>query len=111
MIPAKTAALATALDEKASKRDGYTRTPAQDALKDLERSGSVVIGWRIACGLTDSTARDYRDWLRVVKSLAKAGILLSEERIPQKNGSPTMARGYWHETRNALRHADGKKGG
>lgn len=92
----KTIAMAEKLDVKVGGIQGYPSNTLRQWLATLIDRGSVEVGWRESCGHTDLTLKVYREWLKIVKSLKRAGFNIVEERIKHKNGYASNNGGFWN---------------
>lgn len=91
-----------ALNEKVNTLCGYKANDITRNLQVLNQTGSVTVGWRQACGSKDMTHKVFEIWIKAVKELKKAGIVLNEERLKVDNRSPTAAGGFWCEIKYTL---------
>jgi len=89
-------------NNKVNELCGYPSNDVRNWFKDLQEQGSVIVGYRAACGSTDRTMKVYRIWIKVVKILSKNGFKLLEENVTVINKSPTSAGGFWNEVRFSL---------
>ena len=85
-------------DEALNRRAGYTANELDYLIRTLQRNGRIEVGWRECCGKTDFTMHVHRAWCKVVKKIAKAGIVLTEERVKHKNAYATDHGGFWSST-------------
>lgn len=91
-----------ALNTKGNELAGYTANDINDWLRDLQKNGTTLVGYRSSCGSTDKTQKIYRLWLKAVKILSKNGIQLKEENIKINNPYATLSGGFWQEVRYFL---------
>lgn len=92
----RTTDLAKKLDQKIDQMIGYQSRRLEGWLEDLLNNGRVEVGWRASCGTTDMTHKIYREWLKVIKSLRKDGVAVSEENVKHKNAWATKSGGFWN---------------
>lgn len=82
-------------DERLSKRYGYACSNTATALHTLFLKGSVEVGYRQSCGRTDPTTYIYREWVKIIKAVEKAGILVRVDPVKHGNAYATMKGGFW----------------
>lgn len=84
----KLAAFIATRDRAIAVFQPWNTTPLRDYFATLLTCGLVVVGGRTSCGgAADPTWKIFAAWGEVVR----------KANIPQKNGSPTRAGGYWDE--------------
>jgi len=86
-------------NNKVNELCGYPSNDVRNWFKELQETGTVIVGYRSACGSTDRTMKIYRIWIKVTKILLKSGVGLLQENISVINRSPTSAGGFWNEVR------------
>lgn len=93
-------ALAAKLDEtKVSKLLGYPTRMLADYLDLLLNHGRVEVGYRATCGGgKHSSFKIYDEWVRVLKALRKAGVVVNEQTQLPPNRYPTNNGGWWNAT-------------
>lgn len=86
--------------ESASQKElficGYNSKQIERDYSSLINGKKVEVGYRASCGKKDKTHKVFEEWLKVIKSLKKDGIIINEENVLHPNKSPTMAQGYWN---------------
>lgn len=87
--------LARKCDERLSVRAGYNTHDTFNALDSLLVHGSVEVGYRQACGTTDPTQHTYREWVKVLKAAAKAGLVVAVAPVKHGNAWATKCGGFW----------------
>ena len=90
------------LNQKVNELYGYNSNDIQKYISDLQKNGSVTVGYRTSCGTTDRTQKAFRLWVKSVKLLSKNGIKLVEENLKVNNSYATLSGGFWHEIRYSL---------
>lgn len=94
-ISSKTAALIVREDMRLNAKECYRADFLNENVTNLLRFGRVEIGWREACGTTDRTQVRARSWFRVLQSLKKDGIDISEVPVKHNCSWATKAGGFW----------------
>lgn len=87
----------TALNEKANVICGWQSNDILTYISKLNTFREVNVGYRSSCGSTDSTMKVFALWAKTLKEIAKQGVIINAENIPQKNAYATIAGGFWHE--------------
>jgi hypothetical protein len=83
------------MDDKLNALRTYDANDIQRYLYHLITFNRVEVGWRESCGKTDHTHKVYREWVKVVKMLAKSGVTLTEEPVTFGNSYATLSGGFW----------------
>lgn len=94
----KLSALAEACDARLNKGGPNTCRMVRSHAKTLLHVGRVEVGYRQACGTTDTTAHIHREWLKWLKAARKAGLTINEEALRHGNAWATMQGGFWHSS-------------
>ena len=86
--------------ETASQKEplicGYNSKQIERDYLNLINGQKVEVGYRASCGKKDKTHKVFEEWIKVIRSLKKDGIIINEENVLHPNKSPTMAQGYWN---------------
>lgn len=86
--------------ETASQKEplicGYNSKQIERDYLNLINGQKVEVGYRSSCGKKDKTHKVFEEWIKVIRSLKKDGIIINEENVLHPNKSPTMAQGYWN---------------
>lgn len=83
-------------DHILNKKLGYDSNDLLRYINALLSQGTVEVGWREACGATDTTALTHRAWQKVVKLMEQQGFVITRHRQKHPNGSPTRSGGFWN---------------
>jgi hypothetical protein len=83
-------------DLRVRKFSNYDFNDIKQYVYNLLTFGEIEVGWRESCGTTDRTMKIYREWLKVLKSLKKDGLNITEERIKHDNSYATSKGGFWN---------------
>ena len=89
-------------NNKVNELCGYPSNDVRNWFKELQEQGTVIVGYRAACGSMDRTMKVYRIWIKATKILSKNGIKLIEENVIVINRNPTSSSGFWNEVRFSL---------
>jgi len=89
-------------NNKVNELCGYPSNDVRNWFKELQEQGTVIVGYRAACGSMDRTMKVYRIWIKVTKILSKNGVKLKEENVIVINRNPTSSGGFWNEVRFSL---------
>lgn len=105
-----TQGLPAALDKYITTRDKRLGRWEGDAqlrtlFNELLQRKKVRVGGRSTCGVwVDASWEVFTAWGEVVKKAVKLGYDISVTPLPQKNGNPTVAGGWWYENEYYLHH-------
>ncbi len=92
------------LNKKDNEFYGWGMNNILQSFTELQTTGSVIVGWRAACGKKgDMTEKTFRLWVKVINVLKKEGVELEIENIPQQNRWTTLAGGAWVENKYTIK--------
>jgi len=95
-VSERTLKILSSTNQKANLICGYNSNQIINDFNNLIKGVIIEVGYRSSCGKTDKTHKVFREWLKVLKSLKKDGIVVNEVNVVHPNKSPTLAIGFWN---------------